>query len=151
MPQRAAIRMTPEEESDYIEGEAKLVLVSNGPDGLPHPMPMFFTRTPSGSILISTYATSQKTRNIERDPHVGLERGAREAAVGGGARLEERRLLRQRVRGSAEGVSVVPRVAGGARVAAAGERAAAVEATTRGACRSRHQRGAWRCPSAGAT
>ena len=72
MPQRAAIRMTPEEESDYIEGEAKLVLVSNGPDGLPHPMPMFFTRTPSGSILISTYATSQKTRNIERDPRVAL-------------------------------------------------------------------------------
>jgi PPOX class probable F420-dependent enzyme len=64
--------MTPEEESDYIEGEAKLVLVSNGPDGLPHPMPMFFTRTPSGSILISTYATSQKTRNIERDPRVAL-------------------------------------------------------------------------------
>ena len=72
MSQSAAIRMTPEEESDYIEGEAKLVLVSNGPDGLPHPMPMFFSTTPNGSILISTYASSQKARNIERDPRVAL-------------------------------------------------------------------------------
>jgi general stress protein 26 len=72
MPQSATIRMTPEEESDYIEGEAKLVLVSNGPNGLPHPMPMFFSTTPSGSILMSTYASSQKARNIERDPHVAL-------------------------------------------------------------------------------
>ncbi len=72
MSRRDLIRMTDEEVSRYLDENKTLTIVSNGPDGHPHPMPMWFTRDDDGPIRMGTYRTSQKIKNIQRDPKVTL-------------------------------------------------------------------------------
>ncbi len=69
MKKRATIRMTPEEESAFIESSKTMILVSNGKDGWPHALPMWFVMR-EGLPLLSTFAKSQKVMNIRRDPRV---------------------------------------------------------------------------------
>jgi len=64
--------MTQEELEVYIDNARVINLVSIGKDGMPHPMPMFFGRAKDGTIEMTTYGTSQKIKNIERDPRVAL-------------------------------------------------------------------------------
>ena len=64
--------MTEAELEAYINSARAIILVSNGKDGYPHPMPMFFGRGADGAIEMATYRTSQKVRNLERDPRVTL-------------------------------------------------------------------------------
>lgn len=84
MSRRAEIRMTPEEIDRFLEEERTIVLVSHGPRGFPHPMPMWFVRDAEGAIRMTTFRKSQKVRNIERDPRVAL-------LVEAGERYEELR------------------------------------------------------------
>lgn len=73
MPSRRDIvRMTPEEVRAYLEGQRRIILITNGPDGLPHPVPMNYGLDPSGRVLLTSFAKSQKVRNLERDPRAGL-------------------------------------------------------------------------------
>jgi nitroimidazol reductase NimA-like FMN-containing flavoprotein (pyridoxamine 5'-phosphate oxidase superfamily) len=72
MSRRHQIVMTPEEIEAFLTQARTLILVSNGPRGYPHPMPMWFVREASGEIRMTTYAKSQKIRNLERDPRVTL-------------------------------------------------------------------------------
>ena len=64
-------------EVDAFLGE-RMVLqcATNGPRGLPHMVPLWFVGDAS-ELRSWTYAKSQKTRNLERDPRatVGLEDG----------------------------------------------------------------------------
>jgi PPOX class probable F420-dependent enzyme len=69
---RDAIRMTDEEVRDFLRSSTRIVLVTNGPDGLPHPMPMNYGVDDEGRILITSAARSQKVRNLERDPRASL-------------------------------------------------------------------------------
>jgi len=39
---RKEIEMTPDEIGTYLKSHGRIILVSNGPDGYPHPMPMNF-------------------------------------------------------------------------------------------------------------
>jgi PPOX class probable F420-dependent enzyme len=64
--------MSPEEIDDFLAETRTLILVSNGPGGYPHPMPMWFAREAGGVIRMTTYAKSQKVKNLERDPRVSL-------------------------------------------------------------------------------
>lgn len=64
--------MTPDEIRAYVAERKTAILVSNGPDGFPHPMPMWFGVDEDGSIRMATYNKSQKVRNIERDPRVSI-------------------------------------------------------------------------------
>lgn len=73
MPSRRdLIRMTPEEERAYLAAHSRVILVTNGPDGLPHPMPMNYGVDEAGRIVMTTFRKSQKVRNLERDPRAAL-------------------------------------------------------------------------------
>lgn len=73
MPSRRdAIRMTPEEVRTYLEERTRIILVTIGPDGMPHPVPMNYGLDEEGRILITSFAKSQKVRNLERDPRAAL-------------------------------------------------------------------------------
>jgi len=72
MSRRDQIVMTPDEITKFLESKKTLTIVSNGVGGFPHPMPMWFARDPDGSIRMATYRTSQKIKNIQRDPRVSL-------------------------------------------------------------------------------
>lgn len=70
--QREDIKMTADEVTAFL-GEAKnIILVTNGPDGYPDPVPMWFLRDADGVIWMRTYGASQKVRNLERDPRCAL-------------------------------------------------------------------------------
>ena len=69
---RDKIRMTDQEIRDFLASQKTIILTSNGHDGYPHPMPMWFWAAPDGCIYFATYAKSQKVRNIERDNRVSL-------------------------------------------------------------------------------
>lgn len=72
MSRRDLIRMTDPEVANFLNEQKTLTIVSNGAGGFPHPMPMWFTRDADGSIRMGTYRTSQKIKNIQRDPKVTL-------------------------------------------------------------------------------
>ncbi len=69
---RALIAMTEAEADIFAQEQQTLIIVSNGHDGFPHPMPMWFAIDESGRFLVSTFGRSQKVRNFERDPRATL-------------------------------------------------------------------------------
>ena len=81
---RAAMRMTDEEALAFLEAEKTVICATNGRDGFPHLMPLWYVvRTqPTSSAGTSggnptlwawTYAKSQKAKNLERDPRATLQ------------------------------------------------------------------------------
>ncbi|MBW8753580.1 MAG: pyridoxamine 5'-phosphate oxidase family protein [Sphingomonadales bacterium] len=69
---RELIRMTPEEVRAYLLEQRRIILVTNGADGMPHPVPMNYGLDDEGRILITSFRKSQKVRNLERDPRATL-------------------------------------------------------------------------------
>jgi PPOX class probable F420-dependent enzyme len=72
MSRRSQIEMSAGEAREFLLRQKTIILVSNGPGGFPHPMPMWFALDPDGSVRMTTYAKSQKVRNLERDPRCTL-------------------------------------------------------------------------------
>lgn len=72
MSRRTQIQMTPVEVRSFLEGSKTAVLCSVGPDGVPHPMPMWYALDAAGAVLMTTFAKSQKVLNLRRDPRVSL-------------------------------------------------------------------------------
>lgn len=73
MPSRRdAIRMSEAELGDYLASQRRIILVTIGADGMPHPMPMNYGIDAEGRILIVTFAKSQKVSNLRRDPRATL-------------------------------------------------------------------------------
>jgi len=66
--QRAQIALRADEVDALVRDARTMVLVTNGPDGVPDPVPMWFVVGEDGAVLMRTYAASQKVRNLERDP-----------------------------------------------------------------------------------
>ncbi len=69
---REMIRMTPAEIRAYLLEQGRIIVVTIGPAGLPHPIPMNFGLDDQDRVLISTFAKSQKVKNLERDPRASL-------------------------------------------------------------------------------
>ncbi len=69
---RELIRMTEDEQRRFLEAARTMVLCSSAKDGVPHPMPMWFALEDDGAVVMTTFARSQKVRNLERDPRVSL-------------------------------------------------------------------------------
>ena len=69
---RETIAMTPAELSAYLEQRRRIILITNGANGLPHPMPMNYGIDAEGRIVIVTFRKSQKVKNLERDPRATL-------------------------------------------------------------------------------
>ena len=69
---RAIIQLTDEEIRDYLANAKTVILVSNGRDGFPHPMPMWFHADEAGRFYCTTFRKSQKVLNFQRDPRASL-------------------------------------------------------------------------------
>lgn len=69
---RDAITMTMDEIRVYLKEQGRLILTSNGATGYPHPMPMNFFYDDNDTYLVTTFAKSQKVKNIQRDPRCAL-------------------------------------------------------------------------------
>jgi PPOX class probable F420-dependent enzyme len=69
---RAAIRMSDEEVLDFLGQQRTVIVATNGRDGYPHLMPLWYV-VREGRLWAWTYAKSQKTKNLERDPRATLQ------------------------------------------------------------------------------
>ena len=73
MPSRRnSIELSADETRTYINGQKTLIIVSNGKDGYPHTMPMWFALNDDDTIDCTTFGKSQKVLNYQRDPKATL-------------------------------------------------------------------------------
>jgi hypothetical protein len=73
MPSRRdLVRLSDAEIRAYLEEQRQVVLVTNGPHGMPHPVPMEFGLDADGSILVTSFRKAQKILNLERDARATL-------------------------------------------------------------------------------
>ena len=85
MSRRAQITMNEAEVASFLAGERTVTCATVGPRGWPHLTPLWYVprEAPSGEptprIWAWTYASSQKVRNLERDPRATLQVEAAEA------------------------------------------------------------------------
>ena len=72
MSRRDQIQMSAAEVRAFLEDQRVVVCATNGRDGWPHLMPLWYVLR--GEELWSwTYGASQKVRNLERDPRATLQ------------------------------------------------------------------------------
>src|SRR5918997_4664895 len=64
--------MTDEEVAAFLAEERVVVCATNGRDGFPHLMPLWYVIR-DGELWAWTYAKSQKVRNLERDARCTLQ------------------------------------------------------------------------------
>jgi PPOX class probable F420-dependent enzyme len=57
---------------DFLRTHKTIILTSIGPDGVPHPMPMWFVADDDLAISMATFRGTQKIVNLQRDPRVSL-------------------------------------------------------------------------------
>lgn len=69
---RELIQLDAAEIRDFVDHSRTLIIVSNGRDGFPHPMPMWFYMDPEGNYYCTTFRKSQKVLNFDRDPRATL-------------------------------------------------------------------------------
>jgi PPOX class probable F420-dependent enzyme len=69
---RDQIRLSDEEVLDFLAQQRTVICATNGHDGWPHLMPLWYV-VRDGRLWSWTYAKSQKVRNLERDPRVTLQ------------------------------------------------------------------------------
>ena len=69
---REIIQLTDAEIRDYLATEKTLIIVSNGPNGYPHAMPMWFWVDGAGCLYCTTFGKSQKVMNWRRNPKATL-------------------------------------------------------------------------------
>ncbi len=70
--------MSEEEVLELLERERTVICATNGVQGWPHLMPLWYVVRPTGEdgaaqLWAWTFAKSQKARNLERDPRATLE------------------------------------------------------------------------------
>ncbi len=69
---RKIIELTDSELDEYLTTSHTLIIVSNGRNGFPHPMPMWFYADGDRNCYCTTFAKSQKVKNWKRDPRASL-------------------------------------------------------------------------------
>lgn len=69
---RDLIKLTEEELRSFLDEQKVVTCATIGPNGRPHLMPLWYVMD-GGDLLGWTYAKSQKTMNLERDPHATLQ------------------------------------------------------------------------------
>ena len=72
MSRRDQIRMSDEEAETFLDEQRTVICATNGREGWPHLMPLWYV-VRDGRLWSWTYAKSQKTRNLERDPRATLQ------------------------------------------------------------------------------
>ena len=69
---RKLIELDDDEIREYLDAEKTLIIIGNGRNGYPHPMPMWFAQDEDGAIRCTTFGKSQKVLNWRRDPKATL-------------------------------------------------------------------------------
>jgi PPOX class probable F420-dependent enzyme len=69
MKQRDRVTMAPDETAAFLAAGRKVQLATINRDGTPHLVTMYYVLT-GGKITFWTYRSSQKARNLARDPRV---------------------------------------------------------------------------------
>jgi PPOX class probable F420-dependent enzyme len=69
---RDQIKMSDAEVGAFLDEQRTVICATNGRQGWPHLMPLWFV-VRDGRLWSWTYAKSQKTRNLERDPRATLQ------------------------------------------------------------------------------
>ena len=72
MSRRDQIKMTDDEIAEFLRSSKTIILVSNGKDGFPHPMPMWYAVDDDNVVYMTTFGKSQKINNLRKDPRVAL-------------------------------------------------------------------------------
>ena len=75
---RDLIKLTDAEVDAFLDEQRTVVVATNGREGWPHLMPLWYVLRPTGPDGASelwgwTFAKAQKTRNLERDPRATLQ------------------------------------------------------------------------------
>ena len=69
---RELIALSADEIQQFLQEQKTLIIVSNGKDGYPHPMPMWFYVDDAGCLYCTTFSKAQKVFNWRRDPKAAL-------------------------------------------------------------------------------
>src|SRR3989475_11200352 len=72
MQRRLTIALTPEEQRRFLEESHTIILTSNDRQGYPHSVAMWYVADPDGTVVMTTFAKSQKAVNLRRDPRCAL-------------------------------------------------------------------------------
>ncbi len=72
MSRRELIQMGEDEVLAFLDEERVMVCATNGKDGFPHLMPLWYV-VRDGELWAWTFAKSQKVRNLERDARATLQ------------------------------------------------------------------------------
>jgi PPOX class probable F420-dependent enzyme len=72
MQRRKEIALTPEEQREYLRDSHTIILSTLDRQGYPHSVAMWYVADPDGTVLMTTFAKSQKVVNIRRDPRCSL-------------------------------------------------------------------------------
>lgn len=72
MSRRDQIQLSADEVRAFLDEQKTVVCATNGKDGWPHLMPLWFV-VRDETIWAWTFAKSQKVRNLERDPRATLQ------------------------------------------------------------------------------
>ena len=67
---RAAVRLSDDELAEFLAANMKVQVATVGPDGAPHLTTLFYALDEDGRITFWTYGSSQKIKNIRRDPRI---------------------------------------------------------------------------------
>ncbi len=115
---RDQIKMSDAELSAFLQEEKVVTVATLGPNGRPHLMPLWYVST--GHELSGwTFAKSQKTRNLERDPRATLqvEAGVEYAELRGAMLECDVELERSPARVAEVGLELFSRYGGGSDLA----------------------------------
>ncbi len=66
---RSAVAMSEAEIEEFLDGDMKVQVATIGPDGAPHLTTLFYVLD-EGRIAFWTYGSSQKVKNLRRDPRI---------------------------------------------------------------------------------
>src|SRR3989449_11379782 len=72
MSRRDQVKMSDEEALAFLDEQRTVVCATNGRDGWPHLMPLWYL-VRDGTLWAWTYAKSQKVRNLERDARATVQ------------------------------------------------------------------------------
>jgi len=111
---RSAVAMSDEEVSTFLDSSLKVQVASIGPDGAPHLTTLFYV-VHDGKIAFWTYGSSQKIKNLERDPRITclVETGTDYFELAGVSVQGTAEIVREEERIREIGTKVVHAMAGG--------------------------------------
>jgi|SRR5581483_11417667 len=72
MPRRKTIALTPDEQRRYLEDSHTIILTTLDRHGYPHSVAMWYVVDADGTVVMTTFAKSQKAVNLRRDPRCAL-------------------------------------------------------------------------------